>query len=309
MKSGKEKRLQRLMNNGRCVMIPMDHGVTLGPIKGLEDINEAVAQAASGGGDAVVLHRGVACRVNHNRLSLVVHLFGSTKESADPSRKVRICSVKQAVRLGADAVSLHCNVGVACEHDMMVAMGSVIEEAEEYGIPVLAMMYHGGKDGDIRDKANRIMHVVRLGAELGADIIKTSYTGDMKSFQQVVAHCPVPILVAGGPKMDTDLDVFRMVHDALACGAAGVAIGRNVFQHRYPARMVAALSALVHHNATPDQALGMIGEDRVQGAYALDFAPHHLPEFGPLTGQLNRARMPLDAPKKQQRKPMPHLEG
>lgn len=278
MKTGKDKRLQRLLKNGRCVMIPMDHGVTLGPIEGLGNISQAVAQVAAGCGDAVVLHSGVAGRVNVEHLSLVVHLFGGTKESSDPSRKVKVCTVKQAVRLGADAVSLHFNVGVASEHEMMVAMGAVVEEADEYGMPVLAMMYHGSKDGSAREQAERVVHVVRLGAELGADVIKTSYTGDKSSFKRVVENCPVPVLIAGGPKMNSELEIFQMVRDAIDCGGAGIAMGRNVFQHRFPVRMVRALAALVHEGASPDQALEMLERDGLRfsnvSAELNTFSPH-----------------------------------
>jgi fructose-bisphosphate aldolase, class I len=103
-----------------------------------------------------------------------------------------------------------------------------------------------------------IKHVARLGAELGADIVKVSYTGSVDSFRQVVAGCPVPVVIAGGPKMNSDRDILEMVQGAIEAGGAGVSIGRNVFQHRDPSRMVGAISMLVHEHSGVDEALSFL---------------------------------------------------
>jgi class I fructose-bisphosphate aldolase len=120
------------------------------------------------------------------------------------------------------------------------------------------MIYPRGKR--IKDEYDpaAVMHAARLGAELGADLVKVSYTGSKESFRKVVEGCHVPVVIAGGPKMDSDSAVLRMVSDAIDAGAAGISIGRNVFQHRCPALMVSALSAIVHDRVPVDRALGIL---------------------------------------------------
>jgi len=120
-------------------------------------------------------------------------------------------------------------------------------------------MYPRGPSIQNEHDKNVLAHVARLGAELGADIVKTNYTGESESFREVVASCPVPLIIAGGPQAETDREVLQMVYDANAAGCAGLSIGRNVFQHRDPKGMARALVAIVHDNATVDDALSMIG--------------------------------------------------
>jgi DhnA family fructose-bisphosphate aldolase class Ia len=105
---------------------------------------------------------------------------------------------------------------------------------------------------------NNVKHAARVGAELGADIVKVVYTGSVESFKDVVNGCPVPVVIAGGPKMSSDEDIFKMVEGALASGASGVSIGRNAFQHKTPDKMVQALSKMVHKNATIEEAVKIL---------------------------------------------------
>jgi len=189
-------------------------------------------------------------------------LSGITIHCPDPNNKVQICSVDNAVRLGADAVSVHINVGAKQEAQMLSTLGKVACECDDYGMPLLAMMYPRGPNIKDSHAVDVVAHAARLGAELGADIIKTNYTGDVESFKDVVSSCPVPVIIAGGPKMETSRDVLQMVKDSITAGGAGFSIGRNVFQHEDPTKIVKALSAIVHKEASVNEALKILGESK-----------------------------------------------
>jgi fructose-bisphosphate aldolase/2-amino-3,7-dideoxy-D-threo-hept-6-ulosonate synthase len=238
---GKEIRMERIFNrkSKRTVIVPVDHGVSVGPIPGLEDMVKAISDIAEGGANAVIMHKGIV-GVGHRGygrdIGLIVHLSGGTTLSETPNNRVQVTSVKEAIRLGADAVSVHINVGSENEG----------EECNEYGMPLLAMMYARGKKVTSEHDVKYIKHVARLGAELGADIIKTVYTGDKDSFREVVKGCPVPVVIAGGPKIESEEDLYKMVKDAIDCGAAGISIGRNVFQAKDRVAMTKKLCKIVH---------------------------------------------------------------
>ena len=260
---GKLIRMERIMNRetGRMVIVPMDHGVTVGPIEGLIDMKNTVNQVASGGANAIVIHKGLVEGGHRRRgkdVGLIIHLSGSTALSPFPNAKTLVCTVEEAIKLGADAVSVHINIGNGSEKEMLSDLGHVARTAAEWGMPVLAMMYPRGEKIQDEYDVNVIKHVARLGAELGADIIKCSYTGSVESFREVVLGCPVPVVIAGGPKMSSDREILEMVKGAVEAGGAGVSIGRNIFQHREPNRMVGAISLLVHENASVEEALSFL---------------------------------------------------
>ncbi|MEM2108381.1 MAG: 2-amino-3,7-dideoxy-D-threo-hept-6-ulosonate synthase, partial [Candidatus Bathyarchaeia archaeon] len=169
-------------------------------------------------------------------------------------------TVREALRIGADAVSVHINVGAADEDKMLQKLGKVADECDVYGVPLLAMMYPRGPKIQSEHAVEVVAHAARLGAELGADIIKTNYTGDIESFRTVVEGCPVPVIIAGGPKCKTDKEILQMAWESLNAGCAGLSIGRNVFQHENPTLMVKALSAIVHGGASVEEALKILGE-------------------------------------------------
>ncbi len=260
---GKLIRLERIMNRetGRTVIVPMDHGVTVGPIEGLIDMKTTVNQVASGGANAIVIHKGLVEGGHRRRgkdVGLIIHLSGSTSLSPFPNAKTLVCTVEEAVKLGADALSIHVNIGNGTEREMLSDLGWVAREARDWGMPLLAMMYPRGEKIQDEYDPTVIAHVARLGAELGADIIKVSYTGSVETFRKVVAGCPVPVVIAGGPKMSSDRDILEMVKGSIEAGGAGVSIGRNVFQHRDPSRMVGAISLLVHENSSVGEALSFL---------------------------------------------------
>ncbi|MDD5111416.1 MAG: 2-amino-3,7-dideoxy-D-threo-hept-6-ulosonate synthase [Candidatus Altiarchaeota archaeon] len=248
---GKKIRLERIIDrkSEHTVIVPMDHGVTVGPIKGLEDLPSAVNDVAKGGADAVLVHKGMV-QYGHrgygSDIGLIIHLSAGTCLGPDPHNKVLVCTVKEAVRMGADAVSVHINIGSENESQMLRDLGIVAKECLEYGMPLLAMMYARGKDIKNEHDVKHIKHAARVGAELGADIIKTVYTGDKKSFMEVVQGCPAPIVIAGGPKIDSEASLLKMIEDAMECGAAGVSIGRNVFQAEDRPALTKAICDIVH---------------------------------------------------------------
>ncbi|MGQ9459678.1 MAG: 2-amino-3,7-dideoxy-D-threo-hept-6-ulosonate synthase [Candidatus Bathyarchaeaceae archaeon] len=263
MEPGKKRRLKRIFRDDeRTVIVPMDHGVTVGPVAGLVNMQETINKLLQGGVDAVVLHRGIAKHVDTGKAGLIVHLSGMTRLGSDPDNKVQVCSVEEAVRIGADAVSVHVNIGAEQEDKMLVKLGMVADDCDKYGVPLLAMMYPRGPKIKNQHAVDVVAHAARLGAELGADIIKTNYTGDVETFKEVVRCCCVPVIIAGGPKAETTREVLQMVHDSIKAGGAGVSIGRNVFQHENPTKMVEALSAIVHNGASVDQSLKILGESK-----------------------------------------------
>lgn len=258
---GKKRRLKRILgDDNRTVIVPMDHGVTVGPIAGIMDMQDTVNKLLLGGIDAVLVNRGVAKSVDTGNAGLIVHLCGSTKHCPDPNSKIQICSVEDAVRLGADAVSVHINIGAKQENRMLATLGNVACKCDDYGMPLLAMMYPRGPSIKNQHALDVVAHAARLGAELGADIVKTNYTGDAESFKKVVNGCHVPVVIAGGPKVETAREVLQMTSDSLKAGGAGVSIGRNVFQHENPTKMVKALSALIHSGASVNEAAKILGE-------------------------------------------------
>jgi len=264
---GKEIRLERIIDRstGRALIVPMDHGVSSGPILGITNMKDAMAQVADGGANAVVVHKGVVARGHRKSgpdMGLIVHLSASTSLSPEPNAKTLVCTVEEAIKLGADAVSVHVNIGDDHEKEMLTDLGNVAHTASEWGMPLLAMIYPRGEKIKDEYDPNAVKHAARLGAELGADVVKVSYTGNPESFRQVVEGCHIPVVIAGGPKMGSDRAILEMVKGAMDTGAAGISIGRNVFQHSNPTRMVAALSMIVHKNATVDQALSYLNENQ-----------------------------------------------
>jgi len=260
---GKAIRLERIINRNsqRTVIIPMDHGVTVGPIEGLTDMRKAISHMVAGGANAILMHKGMV-RAGHRGsggdVGLIIHLSAGTALSPDPNAKELVCTVEEAIKLGADAVSIHINLGAETDKEMLRHFGFVSERCTEWQMPLVAMIYTRGPKIKNEYDVNNIKLAARVGAELGADIVKVGYTGSVETFQQVVDGCPIPVVIAGGPKMGSDEEIFRMVEGALAAGAAGLSIGRNAWQHAQPSRMVQALSKMVHEDASVQDAIEIL---------------------------------------------------
>lgn len=257
---GKNLRLGRIMADGKMICIPMDHGLTIGPVKGLAEMDEIIQKIEEGGATAVLVHKGIIRSLKKvPTIGIIMHLSGSTSLGLAPNRKMQVGSVEEAIRLGADAVSVHVNIGGKEEPEMLAKLGGVADRCDEWGMPLIAMMYPRGENIKDPNDPSIVAHVARIGAELGADIVKTVYTGDVDSFKAVVKGCPVPIVIAGGPKADTDKDVLEMAKGAMEAGAMGVAFGRNVFQHDDTTAMVRALSVIIRRGGSVGEALEALG--------------------------------------------------
>jgi fructose-bisphosphate aldolase/2-amino-3,7-dideoxy-D-threo-hept-6-ulosonate synthase len=240
----------------------MDHGVSSGPIDGLVDMKDTISKVMEGGATAVVLHKGIARAGLQNcagDIGFILHLSASTKMGPDPNEKVLVASVEEALQLGADCVSVHVNVGAETESEMLQDLGFVSASCREWHVPLLAMMYPRGAEVKDPYSVELVKHVARLGAELGADIIKTNYTGSIDTFKEVTSGCPVPVIVAGGPKADSDKEVLQMVHDAISAGAAGISIGRNIFQHQDIKGMTRAMSKIIVEGVEVEEAYRELG--------------------------------------------------
>ena len=257
---GKNIRIERIIDRKtrRTIIIPMDHGMSVGIIPGLENLAEMIDKVAMGGANAVLEHSGMVGaghRQSGKDIGLIIHLSGATNLAPDPNLKVLVCSVTRALKMGADAVSIHINIGANDEPEMLRDAAKVVEDCREWGMPLLAMIYPRGKDIQDENHPDVVNLAVRVGAEIGADMVKTNYTGDIDSFKYIVNSVPTPVIIAGGPKMNTCQDLLEIVYDSIQAGGAGVALGRNVFQAEDPTNLVRAISKIVHKNYTVEEVL------------------------------------------------------
>ncbi len=259
MVSGNQIRLNRILKKGRMLCIPMDHGISNGPIEGLEDPASIIYKCEGHGLTSVIINKGILKTLpKPTRVGILVHFSSSTSLSLAPNRKMLTGTVKEAVAMGADGVSLHINIGGKEEPEMLEQLGKTAEQCHRWGMPLLAMMYPRGENIKDPHDPEIVGHVARMGAECGADIVKTLYTGDVDSFAKIVKSTPVPIVVAGGPKAKTDLDILQMTEDIMTAGAKGITYGRNIFAHKTPEKMVQALAEIIFRKGTAKEALKKI---------------------------------------------------
>lgn len=244
-------RLHRLYRNDpdRLLVVPLDHSVTDGPVTGGNRINSLVEQLSSHHVDAVVLHKGALRHIDaewFTRTSLIVHLSASTAHAPDPNAKYLVASVEESVRLGADAVSVHVNLGSDEEHRQIADLAAVADACDRWNVPLMAMMYPRGPRIDNPRDPELVAHGVQLAADLGADLVKTLYVGSVPEMREITSTASVPVLVVGGPRTQDEAETLSYVEETLHAGAAGVAMGRNVFQAPDPGAMADKLSDLVH---------------------------------------------------------------
>lgn len=247
----KKERLNKIIKpqTGRTVIIPMDHGVTDGPMPGLIDMVQTLEKVKQGGADAVVIHKGI---VKQNRevledLPYLIHISGSSSLGI-PLRKVLVADVKECAELGAIGVSIHINLGNKYEPYMMEDFGRIARDCERERMPLLAMMYvRNQKGGEIINDASvkSVAHAARLAYELGADIVKVNYTGNPEEFRQVIEGCKIPVVIAGGSKQAFP-EFIDVIRSAISAGAAGVSCGRNVFQAEDVIATVRKVAEIVH---------------------------------------------------------------
>ncbi|MFX1294828.1 MAG: 2-amino-3,7-dideoxy-D-threo-hept-6-ulosonate synthase [Promethearchaeota archaeon] len=256
---GKDVRLSRILDKGKALIIPMDHGITIGPVKGIIDINNTIQKVVHGGATAILLHKGIFRILKEiPNCGMILHLSASTKLSDTPNWKVIVGSIEETVRLGVDAISIHVNLGSKYDAQMLEYFGKISDACDKWQIPLISMVYPRGINIKNPYDPGVVAHVARVGAELGADIIKTNYTGSYETFKTVVEGSPVPIIIAGGPKTETDREFLQNVSDAMHAGAIGVAAGRNVFQHENPTKMVSAIAKIIKENGSVKDSLQLL---------------------------------------------------
>ena len=246
MVSGHEIRLNRILRKGKMLCIPMDHGISNGPIEGLEDPHDIIYKCEGHGLTSVIINKGILKTLpKPTKVGVLVHFSSSTSLSMSPNRKMLTGTVKEAIRLGADGVSLHINIGGKEEPEMLEQLGQISEQCHKWNMPLLAMMYPRGENVKDPHDPEIVAHVARIGAECGADIVKTVYTGDIDSFSKIVKSTPVA---------KTDMDILQMTEDAMKAGAKGVTYGRNIFANKNPPKMVDALGSIIFRKETAKEA-------------------------------------------------------
>lgn len=251
---GKKRRMGRIFKNGKTLIMPVDHGVTKVE-SGLQNIDELL-RLVSDYIDAVVMHKGIVKNskmIADLDIGLIVHLSASTYLSKDPNDKRIVSSVEEAIRIGADAVSVHVNVGSETEARQLEDLGRVCDEADELGIPVLAMIYPRGK---VDVNVETVKQCARIGYELGADIVKVPF---VENFAEVVRFCRIPVVIAGGSK-ESEVDLLRKVEIAMRNGASGVAVGRNIFNSPSPRDIAKALHHIVHEQMSVEEVIENEGD-------------------------------------------------
>lgn len=253
---GMKNRLSRLIRqDGHCQFLPIDHGYFQGPTRCLERPGDTVRDLLPYA-DGLFVTRGVlrTCIDPHDTAPIILRVSGGTSViGEDLSDEIITTSVEEMVRLNVAAVGLSIFVGTDYEKQTLESLALLVNACEDYGIPVMAVTAVG-KELEKRT-ARYLALACRIAAELGAKIVKTYYCPE--NFEKVTNGCPVPVVMAGGPKCETELEVFEFVYDGMQKGAIGVNLGRNVWQNPQPVAMMRALNAVVHDRATPRQAFDL----------------------------------------------------
>jgi DhnA family fructose-bisphosphate aldolase class Ia len=246
-------------DDGRALIVAMDHG-SQGPMPGLENPRQILENVVAGGADAILTSLGVATTFGRaiERCGLILRIDGGSGfGTADVSVWQRY-PVSDAVAIGADAVGCMGLVGWPCEAANMQYMNRLASQCLKTGMPLMVEVLPYSETAPGPDLVAGIAKGVRAFAEFGADFIKAQYTGSPSTFRQVVEATYVPVVILGGPKACSDLDLLTMTYDAVGSGAAGVAFGRNIWQHRAPGKLVRALKAVIHDQAEPEQAMELL---------------------------------------------------
>ena len=258
---GFQNRMHRMFSpaSGNSVMLAVDHGYFMGPTHRLENARATIAPLLPYA-DALALTRGILrSSVDPTATTPIILRVsgGATVLKEDLSHEALTTSIEDAIRLNVSAVAMSVFVGSAHEHESLVHLAELVDRGEEYGIPVLGITAVG-KELEKRD-ARYLSLACRVSAELGAHVVKTYYCED---FGKVVEGCPVPIVVAGGPRLDSDRAALELARNAIDEGAHGIDMGRNIWQSDHPVAMLKALRAIVHEKATVREALDVLAAEK-----------------------------------------------
>jgi DhnA family fructose-bisphosphate aldolase class Ia len=274
MSYGKQLRVRRFLGRGRAVIVAIDHGNAAGVVRGLETPIEVVKLAVQAGADGILVTPGVLEQVvaEIEDLAIILRIDGGVSTLGSGPMRL-FSSVEDALSMGADAVVVNATVGALHESSELQKVGRVATDGRRWGMPVVAEMLtqriipdHYDFSGNGRstlpaDIADEISMACRIGAELGADVIKTRYPGDIAAFQHTVVCAGRPVLIAGGPLRSPNLEgILSLVDDSLQAGGSGVIFGRSIWQQPDPGLALRALCAMVHEDASVSEALEMAQE-------------------------------------------------
>jgi len=252
MEWGMANRLAQLIQpDGHALFLPIDHGYFQGPTRKLEEPGKTIKPLLPYA-DALFVTRGVlrSSVAPDNSKPVILRVSGGTSVvGKDLANEGITTSMEEAIRLNASAVGISVFVGSDYEKESLLNLARLVDDGERYGIPVMAVTAVG-KELEKRD-ARYLALACRIAAELGARVVKTYWCED---FEKVTGGCPVPVVMAGGPQVDTELEIFEFVHDGMQKGSIGVNLGRNIWQNDFPVAMIKAIRAIVHQNATPKEA-------------------------------------------------------
>ena len=263
---GKKIRLERVIdrNTGKTVMVPLIHGVGMGPIEGIRDIKNSVDTVALGGANAVILHKGIVASA-HRRSGKDIGLVLNLTATLQDGQQALVTEVEEAITIGADAVSVRIGIGGPDEKEMLKLLGRVSRDAYRWGFPLLVLMQPRQEKDEVKQLKSS-MRAARIGAEIGADLVRVPYTGSADTFKEVVSVCPVPLLATGGEKKVREKEVLEMVRGIMEAGAHGVSIGRNIFQYKKPGNMIKAVKQIVHKGSSVTSAMEALKEEPIESS-------------------------------------------
>lgn len=259
---GKQVRLSQLFNQKtkNSIVVAMDHAAVLGHIPGIIDPRKTVELISRGKPDTFFMPNGVVKQVYpyfvEHQIPFMLSIDTCVEMGPEPGYFMLSDSVMHAVQLGASGVCMHVYVGAEKTSDMLKGLAKVAEDCDNLGMPLMAIMYPLGFDDD-----NDVKHVkwaARIGAELGADIVKSHYTGSVESFAEVTEACAVPVLLSGGPRSDNPIDFLNVLKGVIDAGGHGCAVGRNLWQYKDPLAMLESIKAIVHKGASVEEAAALL---------------------------------------------------
>jgi 2-amino-4,5-dihydroxy-6-oxo-7-(phosphonooxy)heptanoate synthase len=259
IETGRSLRLGRLLKdpNTPLFLVPLDHTVTDGPFADARRYDALLGILAENGADAIVAHKGrlgLLPRWVYAKLSVIVHISASTKYAADPTFKYQVGDVEDCLRRGADAVSVHVNLGSLTEDRQIRKMADVADSCDRVGLPLLAMVYPRGPGIKDHPPLETLLHAGSLAVDLGADMVKLPLNGSVPTMKRVIDSCPIPVLAAGGGQV-SDSEFGTFVADVMNSGARGLAAGRNIFMAADPAAKVREVRRILHANRPRNQQL------------------------------------------------------
>ena len=259
MYGAKERRMRRIFQvDGKTFIVAMDHAGAMGVLPGLEHPGKMIERVVLGGADAILTTYGVATQFAEQIGGIGVILRGDgggTSLAKERGSMNLVYDALDALRIGADAVGVMASPGSHFEAESLPYLSGLVAQCREWSVPVMAEALPGGfEDPATLWTPENIGFACRIGVELGADFIKTQYSGDKESFRKIVDTTYAPVVILGGGRIKNETDLLAVVYDGLQAGAKGVAIGRNIYQHAHPDKIARAICSIIHDDATVAQA-------------------------------------------------------